>query len=175
MNTLEAIAGRYSQRNFSAQQIDEKNLERLLKAGMQAPVASGRYDSLHITVVRNPKVLKRIAQVAADIVEEVLGVRKNMDFGAQTLILISSKPAMLAGLEYANAACVLENMVIAAADLGIDSLIWGGAAAAVNKDNELRTMLEIPEGFEPTLGASLGYAKEKQQPKEHFIEVNKID
>lgn len=175
MNTLEAIAQRYSERNFRAQQIDEKDLELLLKAGMQAPVASGHYDSLHITVVRNPEALKRIAEMAADIVEEVLGVRKNMDFGAQTLILISSKPALLAGIEYANAACVLENMVIAAADLGIDSLIWGGCASAVNEDNTLREMLEIPEGFKTLLGASFGYAKEKQLPKTHEIEVNRID
>lgn len=48
MNTLEAIAQRYSERNFRAQQIDEKDLELLLKAGMQAPVASGHYDSLHM-------------------------------------------------------------------------------------------------------------------------------
>jgi len=39
------------------------------------------------------------------------------------MIFISSKPAIMPGLEYANTACVLENMAIAAISLGVDNII----------------------------------------------------
>ena len=72
-----------------------------------------------------------------------------MDFGAKTLVVVSSVPAILAGIEYANAACVLENMVIAAADQNIDSVLWGGPTTVIAQNDELRKQLGIPEGFKP--------------------------
>ena len=39
------------------------------------------------------------------------------------MIFISSKPAVMPGIEYASAACVLENMALAATSLGIDNII----------------------------------------------------
>lgn len=67
------------------------------------------------------------------------------------------------GIDYANAACVLENMVPAATDQGVNSLIWGGAATAVNQNGLLKKLLEIPDGFKPLLCASFGYAAKSEQ------------
>lgn len=39
------------------------------------------------------------------------------NFGAPTMIVVSSKPAVFPGIEYANAACVIENMAIATTSL----------------------------------------------------------
>ena len=65
-------------------------------------------------------------------------------------------------------------MAIAATSLGIDNIIWGGAAAAVEQNVELQKILEIPEGYKPILCISLGYASEDEIPKKHEIAVNKI-
>ena len=77
-------------------------------------------------------------------------------------------------LEYANAACVLENMALAATDMGIDNIIWGGAAAVVAQNDEFRKRLGIPEGFKPVLCASFGYASAEEEPKKHVISVNRV-
>ena len=77
------------------------------------------------------------------------------------------------GLEYANTACVLENMAIAATSLGVENIIWGGAASAVEQNTELKEILEIPEGYKPILCISLGYASEDEIPRKHEIAVNK--
>ena len=54
------------------------NMRRhLVKAGCKAPVASGKYDSLHITVVQTPETLKLIAEAASDVVYQAIHVRKN--------------------------------------------------------------------------------------------------
>ena len=79
---------------------------------------------------------------------------------------------MMPGIEYANAACVLENMVLAAADQKIDSIIWGGAAVAIKQSTTLKELLHIPAGYEPVLCASFGYATEYEAPKEHTIAIN---
>lgn len=174
METMEAIARRRSVRSFEPRQVPEDVLDRILWAGMRAPVGQGCYDSLHLTVVRDRGLLVRIADASSDMVQRMTGSRKDMDFGAGTVIIVSSKPAVLPGLEYANAACVLENMVLAATDLGVDSLLWGAAAQAVGHDAGLRSDLGIPEGSDPILCASFGYADSEGSPAEHRIPATMV-
>lgn len=174
METTRAMLLRKSVRAYKPEQISEEVLDAVLQAGFKTPVASNKYDSLHITIVQNPEVLKRIMDAASDMVYKILNVRKNMDFGAKTLIIVSSVPAVMPGIEYANAGCVLENMVIAATDMNVDSIIWGGAAAAVKEDETLKKELAIPDGFMPLLCASFGYAVNDEIPKEHTITWNRI-
>ena len=174
MNTLEAIAKRKSTRSYQPKQIPEEALQTILKAACAAPVAMARYDSLHITVVQDEKLLARINEATADMMEKVLGQRKNTDFGAKTLIFISSTPVHRAGMEYTNAGIIMENMVLAATDLGIDSVILGGAPGAVAQDPELMKTLQIPEGFSPLLGGFFGYGAEETPAKEHAIAINRV-
>lgn len=173
MEALEAIEKRKSTRKFKETQISEENLQTILKAGMSAPVGSGAYDTLHITVVQNQNIFSKINAAVTELIFKMMGKKMDKNFGAPTMIFISSKPAMMPGLEYANTACVLENMAIAATSLGVDNIIWGGAASAVEQNTELREILEIPEGYKPILCISLGYASEDEIPRKHEIAVNK--
>ncbi|MCI9458301.1 MAG: hypothetical protein HFE44_15250 [Oscillospiraceae bacterium] len=125
-------------------------------------------------ISQNSDMLKRIAVATSDSVYNMIKVRKNMDFGAETLIMVSSTPAVLPGIEYANAACVLENMVLAATDQKIDSILWSAATAVVKQDKELKKQLGIPDKFNPVLCASFGYAAGYEPPKEHTISTNRI-
>lgn len=174
MNALEAISKRVSVRSYRAEQISEENLEKILRAGMSAPVGSAAYDSLHITVIQNMSLLDRISDAVTDMVEKILGRRMDKNFKAPTMIIVSSKPGMMPGIEYANAGCVLENMAIAATSLGIDNIIWGGASAVVAQSEELQKALDIPEGFKPVLSASFGYAIGETPSKVHEISVNRV-
>lgn len=174
METLNAISLRKSVRNYKPEQISDEVLDIIVKAGFKAPVGSSQYDSLHITVIQNEAILKRIAIATSDSVYQMINVRKNMDFGAKTLIMVSSTPARVPGIEYANAACVLENMILAATDQNVDSILWAAATAVVKQDQELKKILEIPEGFSPVLCASFGYATTYEAPKEHTISVNVV-
>jgi len=174
MDAIQSILSRKSTRSYKVEQIGAEELKAILDAGMAAPVGSGAYDSLHLTVVQNPEIFSQINQVVSDLIFNMLGRRMNKDFGAPTMIFVSSKPAVMPGLEYANAACVLENMAIAATSLGIDNIIWGGAAAAVAQSAELSQKLGIPAEFKPLLCISLGYGTETEPPKKHEIAVNEV-
>ena len=174
MQTLEAIAKRKSTRNYKQEQISEDSLQIILKAGCAAPIAMARYDSLHITVVQNQALLDQIETTTEELIFKTMGVRRKTLYGGKTLILVSSTPIHRAGTEYINVGIVVENMVLAATDLGIDSVILGGAPGAVAQDSELIKELGIPEGFTPLSGVVLGYGAEDTPAKEHSIAINRV-
>ena len=175
MNTLDAIKNRHSTRAYQPIAIPEEALEIILRAGSAAPVAMAKYDSLHITVIQSKDVIKQINDATSDMFFRRMGVRKNTDFGAGTLLLVSTSTGMLPPeMTYANVGIVMENMILAATSLGIDSVILGGAPAVVAQNADLMKALDIPVGFTPVLGAALGYAVTKEPPKEHVIAVNRI-
>ncbi len=174
MNAIESITARKSTRAYKSKQINNDDLETILQAGMAAPVGSGAYDTLHITVVQNQNLFSKINAAVTNMIFKMMGKKMDKNFGVPTMIFVSSKPAMVPGLEYANTACILENMAIAATSLGIDNIIWGGAAVAVAQNDELLKAMKIPDGYKPVLCISLGYAKETESPKKHEISVNMI-
>ena len=174
MNTLETIIKRKSTRNYKPNQISEEVLETILKAGMAAPVALAAYDSLHITVIQSEQLINDIFDEAQDMVYDAIGIRKSLDYGAKTLIVISSKPVHRIGMDYANGGIVIENMVLAATDMGIDSCIMGAPIAALAKNKKLLDKVGVPKEFTPVLGAVFGYSENDEPAKEHVISVNRV-
>ena len=174
MNALEAIVKRTSIRSYKPEQLTEGQLDTILKAGMAAPVGSNDYASLHMTVVQNMDILNEIGDSVTEMVQKVLGRRMDKNFHAPTMIVVSAKKGHMPGIEMANAGCVLENMAIAATDLGLGSIIWGGAAAVIAQSEALKAKLNIPEGYAPTLCLSLGYAVQGEPAKPHTISVNRV-
>ena len=170
MNTLEAIAKRYSCRNYKPEQIPEEALDEILKAGMAAPVGRALYDNLHITVVQNMELLNKIGDGFSELFAKMFNQKVDRNFHAPTMVFVSQKDTR----DNADAACVLENMLIAATSLGIDNIIWGGGCVVVNQDESLRNALEIPEGYIPALCASFGYAVNEETAKVHTINVNRV-
>ena len=175
MNTIDAIKNRYSCRNFDGRQISEEDLNLIIDSGCSAPVARGLYDLLHITVVQNELLLNEIFDKAEAELYKSMNVRKNMNFGAKTLIIVSSKPLEYAvGMDYVNAGCIVENMILAATSLGIDNVMMAAPTRAIANEKELLAKLGIPNGYIPLLCASFGYRKEEELPKKHTISINRI-
>ena len=172
MDAIDAILSRKSTRAYKATQVSDDTLQTILQAGCAAPVATGSYDSLHITVVQDKAILKQISSGATDMATKILGVKKDMDFGAPTMIVVSSCPSKIPGHENFNAATVLENMAIAATSLGVDNIMWGAAAAVVEQVPHIKQSLDIPQGYKALLCLSLGYALVDEPAKEHNIDIN---
>ena len=175
MNTLEAIAKRKSTRSYTDTPVPEEALNAILQAGFAAPVAMARYDSLNITVLQNEEIIKRINDATSEMFAKRMGVKKNTDFGARTFLFVSTATEGLpTEMAYANVGIVVENMVIAATDLGIDTVILGGAPRIIVEDEALMKDLGIPAGMKPVLGICLGYATTEEPPKSHSITVNRV-
>lgn len=175
MELMKAIAMRKSTRSYKSEQISDESLNTILKAGCAAPVGMRAYNSVHLTVIQNSDLLDKITNIT----REAFGNPKmNPMYGAPTLVIVSGKPNEKApGIELANASCILENMSLAATDMGLGSVYLLGIIFALSKNKELLKELNLPEGFVPAAAMSLGYPIEpltEEKELKQTIETNTI-
>ena len=169
MNTLDAIKARHSTRGFSDKQIPDADLEKILFAGGQAAVGGADFKSLKLYAVQDPELLKTIDESSAK-----MRPGSHPLYGAPTLVVLASKESILKNIEFTNAGCVIQNMMVAAADLGIDSIYLWMSMYGINNDPEIGKKLGFPEGFTCVGTMALCYeAKEfpKLKADEQRIEV----
>lgn len=176
MNTLDAIFSRKSVRNYTGEKITEDELAIILKSAFAAPVGLGQYENVHITVIENREILNAIDENCA----EMFG-KPDMHplYGAPMLVLISAKMPPVNTSEnvvYSNAACIAENMALAATELGVGVCHIWGAVAALSKSASITEKLEIPEGFIPCCAVTLGkteYVYENREIPQDKISVRR--
>ena len=172
MNTMDAIKSRHSTRAFSDRQVGAEDLETILFAGGQAAVGGADFKSLKFIAVQDPEVLKAIDEASAK-----RRPGSHPLYGAPTLVVLAGKESILPNLEFTNAGCILQNVLVAATDLGIDSIYLWMPMYGINEDPELMKRLGFPEGFTCIGTVALGYAaKEFKKPgaDEQRIEVTYI-
>ncbi len=169
MNTLDAIKARHSTRGFSDRQISDDDLKTILFAGGQAAVGGADFRSMKLYAVQDPELLKAIDESSAK-----TRPGSHPLYGAPTLVVLASKESILKNIEFTNAGCVIQNMMVAATDLGVDSIYLWMSMYGINNDPELVKRLGFPEGFTCVGTMALGYAA-KETPKvkgdEQRIEV----
>lgn len=166
METIKAISKRKSVRAYKSEQISMEVLDNILAAGCAAPVGMSRYDTLHLTVMRDKAILSQLTGILRQMLPDTAKqMMKDADplYGAPTVVLISSMEPLAPGADYANAGCIAENMMLAAADAGVGSVVLFGVGNAVEADTELKKTLKIPNGFTSLFGIAFGYAAKDDQ------------
>jgi nitroreductase len=187
MDTFEAIANRKTIRNFAPQSIPEETIKRLLTAGMQAPT-NDHLRSWHFILLqersRRQALLQQIInpvghQEAVGIVDrsgmtdvdqkamyvDAIPRQFSMLMDCAVLILpcfLQKKPLLqpedLSALNrFASIWCCIENILIAAAAEGIFGVV------RIPEEDErvtIKTVLQIPEGYEVPCHLALGYPAE---------------
>ena len=172
MNTLDAIKARHSTRGFSDRQISDADLEKILFAGGQAAVGGADFKSLKLYAVQDPELLKAIDESSAK-----MRPGSHPLYWAPTLVVLASKESILKSIEFTNAGCVIQNMMVAATDLGIDSIYLWMSMYGINNDPEIVKKLGFPEGFTCVGTMALGYEAKpfpKLKADEQRIEVTYI-
>ena len=160
MNTFECISARRSVRAYKDAPVEQEKIEKIVEAALYAPVGMHDYDSLRLTVVENEDVLNDFVSLALEAVPQMPG---SPIHGAPVLIVVSTSNTSPVG--YANTACLIENMLLEATELGLGSLYVCGAFAALKDNAELLRLLSIPEGYTPVSGVALGYCDEELTPR----------
>ncbi|MDR0767540.1 MAG: nitroreductase family protein [Methanosarcinales archaeon] len=164
METLDALITRKSVRKYKKEQIKDAELEIILAAGGVAPIGMGDYASIHLTVIQNPEILERIS---SDVKAAAPGMKVDDPiFGAPTLIIVSSRPnERIPAIGGFNVSCIIQNMMIAATDIGVGSVFMLSTMMAFT-DPLLVSKLKIPSGFKPLAAAAFGYSDEPAALKE---------
>ena len=160
MELFETINNRFSNRKYLDKQISDDDLNKILKAGMQAPVGRGKYEDMYITVIQNKDLLDEISNLTD----------RSVFYSAPTLVIISARDDGH-GLDKENSACVAMNMLLAATAVGLGSIYLNLVIGLIKEHKDVLDKLNLPEGFVPIVGVGLGYA-DGSHVKEHSIEVN---
>lgn len=157
---MHTIFSRRSIRSYTGEMPSEEELGLILKAVYASPVGMGRYDSLHVTVVKNADYLARLEAAAG----AQLG-KENYHplYGAPVLLIFSS---IFPGIptdnsSYSNCAILSQNAVLEAVSLGLGACHIWGAIRALNKEPQLLAELKLPEGFAPCCALALGKTQER--------------
>lgn len=166
MELMQVMGLRQSVRSFKADQIDKAALETILKAAYASPIARGKFEDVIITVVQNPEMLKKIREVAAGSMDNP---EANPTYSAPTVIIVAvklSEDSEITPISCTNVGVVVENMHLAATDLGLGSVILFGFIRAMNIQNLLGPMINLPKGYAPVGGIGIGYPAEALSARE---------
>lgn len=157
METIKAIALRQSVRAYKTDQIAEDALETILKAACAAPVGRAKYENMQLTVVQSPEKMAEIREACGGAMDDP---NANPTYSAPTLIVVSARldNDEIMPISVANAACIVENMHIAATELGLGSIFLFGFIRALNMQNQLGPMINLPKGWAPVAALGVGYA-----------------
>lgn len=68
--------------------------------------------------------------------------------------------------EFADAGCILQNMMLEATEQGLGSVFIWGSSMVVNAVPDLKKALQIPEDYTAVSGIAVCYASEEVEPKE---------
>ena len=170
MEFSEVLLRRYSCRQYTDQPVNETQLKAVLQAANSAPVGMGAYDTVQLTVIRNPEFLEALKETT----RSFMNIENDPLYGAGLLILVSARPGMPPNIEFENAAAIIENMLLAATDQGLGCCYIMGAIAALNTNPDLVKKLSLPEGFVPVAAAAIRYEAQKapaREPKDNLKTV----
>lgn len=153
MEFSEVVKNRYSCKKYSSKQVEQAALEEILEAGRLAPTAKNLQEQ-HVYVIQSAEALAKV--------DEVTPCR----YGAPTVLMVAFDKTNVftypgderdSGIE--DAAIVATHMVLAAANVGVDSC-W------LNKFDPAQAaeVFGLPENEEVLMLLDLGYAAEGAGP-----------
>lgn len=150
--TIKAIIGRRSVREYKDKQVPKDKLEMILTAGTYAPSGMGQQASM-LVAVQNPDTVARLSKIN----RQIMGVDFDPFYGAPTVVVVFADGNRMTYIE--DGSLVMGNMMIAAASLGIDSC-WVHRAKETFETEEGKELLKewgIPEGYVGIGKCILGY------------------
>lgn len=159
MDVMEALLTRRSIRKYQPQPIPTELIQKVLRAGMQAPSARNA-QPWHFIVLDDHSLLTEIARIcptASMAAQAPLGIVVCGD-----LDLEKSE-----GFWVIDCSAAVQNMLLAAHGLGLGA-VWCGIYPREARVEGLRRLLEIPERVIPHSLVVLGYPAESPRPENRY-------
>lgn len=169
MDFDKVLSARVSSRKFVGGALSDEEIEKLLDAAKKSPIASGRYESIYLTVIRNEEFIREIS----DEYNVLKNKKEDSLYGSKTFIIVSSNKEDTS--KYEDTGCILENITLKATEMGLGSCYIRGLVNGLGPDANYIKKLDLPEGFYPVSGIILGKVDEKLSGKDHQMKVNYID
>jgi nitroreductase len=177
-DAVNAIFVRRSNRAYTAQRPDDETVTLLAKAALAAPSANNA-QPVNVIVVQNVPLILELEKAVVDyffkagdktVVEHIKRRNNKIFYDASTVFFLAVKNEAAA-----DAGIMAENIVIAAASLGLANIILGLPRVAFNDPETAaywKEKLRFPEGYEFGLAVAVGYAADEGRP--HNIDLGKL-
>lgn len=161
METLDAILTRRSVRDFKSDPVKEEDLQKLLRAGMQAPSAKNERP-WHFIVIDDPEILHAIPEFHRN--------AKMLMYAPMAILVCSDRK-----LEHKRAswiqdcAAATENILLAAHAMDMGA-VWLGVFPDKERVFGMQSLLGLPKDVRPVSMAAIGYPALKPEPTDRFDE-----
>lgn len=132
---LELLQNRRSCRAFQPQPLDRDTLSAIVEAGRRAPSAMNR-QLCRFYVLTDPDLLEAVSRTVSVQLEGFAG--RDCRYGAPALVLVTNRRDNACALQ--DASCAMENMMLAAAALGVGSC-WINQPYYLSGDETFRALL----------------------------------
>lgn len=172
MELMTVLDNRRSIRSFTGECISEETLKKIIHAAKVSPIGLGKYETMHLTVVKDKGILSEIEKNTAAAFK---AENRSFLYNAPELIIVSTAATDNVGCS--NAAIVAHDMALAAVDEGVGVCHIWGCMIALGANPELVKKLGIPEGFVPTCAVAVGKTEEvyeKREINEERIAINYV-
>lgn len=171
MDLLNLILDRRSCRSFLPQAPDRPALAAVVEAGRYAPSAMNR-QLCRFYVITDPGTLEELSDLVSRRLEGFAG--RDCRYGAPALVLVTNRRDNVCALQ--DAACAMENMMLAACAVGLGSC-WINQPFHLRDDGELNGLLARlgaqPEEF-ACASLALGFPKGPLFPGRREHEGNQV-
>lgn len=176
MEFIDAARRRRTTRKFKADPVPTDVLNTILTVGSMAPAGRSCYNKMHLSVIQNKDLIGRISKAAA----ALRGLDTDPLYGVPCLVVVSigTVEGLPPNYEYCNAACIAENMLLAATDVGLGSVYLTAPPAGLAASPALAEEAGIPVEYTAYAAVGLGYAAEDSdtmKPMENRIPTNYVD
>lgn len=164
MDALEVIYTRRSIRRFTGEVISDELLQKILKAGFQAPSAHNRQPWEFVVINDKNKLRKvmefhRYAQMAENA-------------GCGILVCGDSSKQQTLGFLVEDCSAAIENMLLAIHSLNLGG-VWCGVYPKEDLMEGFTKLLELPPHIIPIGFVVVGHKDEEKAPRDNY-DVNKI-
>ena len=152
--TIQDLTTRRSVKRYQPTQINRADLEKILKAGMNAPSGMGRQSAVMV-VVQEPETVKQLSRMNA----EVMGVHTDPFYGAPTVIIVFADKEVPTYKE--DGSLVMGNLLNAAHALELGSC-WVHRAKEVFNSAEGKALMKkwgLKDSLEGIGHCILGYGE----------------
>lgn len=163
-NVIDAIKARSSTRGYTAEPLTDAELNALIHAGLQAPTAANRQE-IHFTVLKGgDPILQELEEEKNRLRNIIVKPPHNFYYEAPTVVILSADADFKWGT--LDAGIAVENMALAAEELGLGSLIIGCILDAINGENKQHysDALKLPPRYEYKIAIAFGHKAVTKEP-----------
>lgn len=162
-NVIEAIRKRSSTRGYTAEPLTDAELQTLIHAGLQAPTAANKQE-IHFTVLKGDNPILAELEEEKNRLRDISTPEHNFYYEAPIVVILSADSTYK--WSPLDAGIAVENMALAAEDLGLGSLIIGCIFDALRgeKKEYFSKTLKFPENYEYEIAIAFGHKAMTKEP-----------